>query len=328
MLLLIIKYLIFIICITLLTYFFLLNKSIKMEKRISNYSVESLKEENKNLVSFLQKKHNSLIKYIENSFSDTKYLKNSSNRYDKYVLVGDELNIVNFIIDKVLLGFLFDLLFVISLAFQDKIINIFELIIGFVIGYYMYDLYLYMNKKIKLKRIQNDILRAVIIMNNAFKSGKSIMQAVEIASKELPNPIKGEFEKIYQDLIYGLSTDVVFERFAKRIKLQEANYISSSLIILNKTGGNIIKVFDSIERTLLDRKKLETELKNATAASNLVVKVLTLIPIVFILVIKIISPDYFKPFFENSIGYASIIFIVILFMSFIYTVNKVMKVKV
>ena len=53
---------------------------------------------------------------------------------------------------------------------------------------------------------------------------------------------------------YGLSVDTVFERFARRVKLQEAVYVSSSLTVLNKTGGNIVEVFSSIEKLYLIRR--------------------------------------------------------------------------
>lgn len=172
------------------------------------------------------------------------------------------------------------------------------------------------------------MLRAVIVMNNAFKAGKSTLQAIEIASLDLPMPIAREFQKIYQDMSYGLSVDVAFGRFAKRVKLEEANYIASSLTILNKTGGNIIHVFSSIERTLFDKKKLESDLKNSTAASNLVVKVLMVIPIIFVLLIYVISPTYFEPLFSSTLGYMILLIIGLMFISYIYLLNKIMKVKV
>ena len=103
------------------------------------------------------------------------------------------------------------------------------------------------------------MLRAIIIMNNAFKSGKSTIQAVEIASKKLAKPISSEFKRMHQEMKYGLSVDVVFDRFAKRINLEEAEYLSSSLTILNRTGGNIVAVFNSIEKTLFDKMKLKEE---------------------------------------------------------------------
>ena len=61
-----------------------------------------------------------------------------------------------------------------------------------------------------------------------------------------------EFKKMYIDLTYGLELDVVFDRLSNRIKLDETKYMASSLVILNKTGGNIVKVFSSIERSFFE----------------------------------------------------------------------------
>lgn len=54
-------------------------------------------------------------------------------------------------------------------------------------------------------------------MNNAFKAGKSTIQAVEIAKNELPEPLKYEFRKIYNDMKYGLSVDVVFKDLLREL---------------------------------------------------------------------------------------------------------------
>ena len=117
-------------------------------------------------------------------------------------------------------------------------------------------------------------------MNNCFKAGKSTLQALKVASDELPYPLGDEFKKMYLDMKYGLSIDTVFERFARRVNIDEAIYLSSSLTILNKTGGNIVEVFSSIERTLFDKKKLKEEMKNISAALKVVVIILSIIPII------------------------------------------------
>ena len=165
-------------------------------------------------------------------------------------------------------------------------------------------------------------------MNNAFKVGKSILQAVTIVSNTLPKPISIEFKKIAGDMSYGLSADVAFSRFAKRVDLEEANFIASSLTILNKTGGNIVNVFSSIERTLFDKKKLESDLKNSTAASDLVVKFLMIVPIVFIILIYMVSPNYFDPLFSSVLGYFIIGIIILMFSVYLYLLNKILKVSV
>ena len=78
-------------------------------------------------------------------------------------------------------------------------------------------------------------------MNNSFKSGRSITQSIDTVAEELEGPMGEEFHIMSLELLYGLEIDVVFERFAKRIDMEEASYLTASLTILNKTGGDIIK---------------------------------------------------------------------------------------
>ena len=201
-----------------------------------------------------------------------------------------------------------------------------QVLFSLLVGFYILDIYLLIANKINKRKIENDMLRAIIIMNNAFKSGKSTIQAVEIASKKLPKPIGYEFKKISEEMQYGLAVDTVFDRFAKRVNIEEAEYLSSSLTILNRTGGNIVAVFDSIEKTLFDKKKLKEELKNSTTVSKLVTKILLFVPIVFVLIIYLLNPDYFDPFFASPLGYFLLIVILIMFIIYAYVLSRIVKV--
>lgn len=300
-----------------------LRRVVYLEKRIARYSLESLHEENISFFDYLCLKYHSFV----NKLNQNKTLNHYSKSYSKYQK-DFRVEPIYFIINKLITAILFTFLIIISSAIQGTNVNFIVFVICFVIGYYLYDVYLIFYKKNKKRQIKNSLLRAVIIMNNAFKAGKSTMQAVEIAAKDLPYPIKEEFEKIHQDITFGLSTDIAFNRFAKRVDLEEANYIASSLTILNQTGGNIVMVFSSIERTLFDKKKLESDLKNATAASNLVVKVLMIIPIIFTLLIYVVSPDYFSPLVSTPLGYMILLIILFMFIIYIYLLNKITKVRV
>ena len=216
---------------------------------------------------------------------------------------------------------------IIAMSIQGKLVTIFQILCSLIIGFYVLDIYLIMTTKVNRKKIEDEMLRAIIVMNNAFKSGKSTIQAVEIASKKLPKPIGYEFEKIYEEMKYGLSIDTVFDRFAKRINIEEAEYLSSSLTILNRTGGNIVAVFDSIEKTLFDKKKLKEDLKNSTTVSKLVVKILLFVPVIFALIIYILNPHYFDPFFASSLGYLLLGIIIIMFIVYAYLLSKIVKVN-
>ena len=310
--------------IAIITLFLRLNNAYKLEKRISKYSIRYNKRGD---ISLFDKVFNNYLLFVKSQRKKIgKLFPRLTRLYDKYS-VGSKYRAEDYIVHKLFISWLFIMLTIISVNAQGKFVTLFQLFVSFIVGFYMLDIYLIISSKINRKKIENDMLRAIIIMNNAFRSGKSTIQAVEIASKKLPKPISIEFERIYEEMKYGLSIDTVFNRFAKRINIEEAEYLSSSLTILNKTGGNIVAVFDSIEKTLFDKKKLKEDLKNSTTVSKLVVKILLFVPIIFTLIIYLLNPSYFNPFFASSLGYFLLFIIVFMFIIYAYLLNKIVKVE-
>ena len=136
-----------------------------------------------------------------------------------------------------------------------------------------------------------------------------------------------EFKKMYIDLTYGLELDVVFDRLSSRIKLDETKYMASSLVILNKTGGNIVKVFSSIERSFFERKKLNDELKSVTALSSFVFKILVAIPFIIFIMIYILNPSYFAPLVTTIIGKILLIIILLIYVLYIVIVRRLIRIR-
>ena len=302
----------------------------KKVKRISYYALNPIKDNSLSVSDKLINKYISFVKDMRKYVSKSEFLKKWSKKYEKYIKYTnrDKIKAIDFMTNKIIIAIVFVILTMFSQVFSLKMLGIYDYIINFFIGYFLLDIYLYFNKKKENKLISNELLRAIIIMNNAFKSGKSILQAIKIASEELPEPICDEFKKMYLDMKFGLSVDTVFDRFAKRVDLEEAVYVSSSLKILNKTGGNIVEVFSSIERTLFDKKKLNEELKNISSSPNMIVKILLFVPIVFVLLIYILDPSYFSPLFGSVLGYIIIGMIIMMFIIYALLLKRILKIEV
>ena len=308
----------------IVTFFIRINDTIRMEKRISKYTI---KGNNMNELSYydrIQYRYKSFVKKQRRKIN--KLFPNLVRKYDKYVTDGD-VRAVDYITHKLVLSVLFVMLTVVAMVIQGRFITTIQFIISLVLGFYILDIVLVIFNKFNKKKIENDMLRSIIIMNNAFKSGKSTIQAVEIASNKLSKPISSEFKRMHQEMKYGLSVDVVFDRFAKRVNIEEAEYLSSSLTILNRTGGNIVNVFNSIEKTLFDKMKLKEELKNSTTVSNLLIKILLVVPIMIVFLIYILNPNYFDPFFESTLGYILLCIVLILFIIYAYLLQRIVKVE-
>lgn len=318
----------FIIGITILL-FVVANEyqSIKLARRFDNFSMRSYNEHE---ISFFDKfilKLNHFIKKITNVLKKSHVLSDYAKHYEKYIAYKDTKESMDYISIKFILGFFFLVLNILVVAFGIQNINPISFLLTFLIGFFFIDILLIIEFKKKKKEIEEDLLKAIIIMNNSFKSGKNIMQAISTVKNELEGPIADEFKKIYMDITYGLSLEVVFNRFYERVKLEDAKYIAASLTLLNKTGGNIVHVFATIEKSFFNKKKMHDELNSLTASSIFVFRILVSLPPVFTLVIFVLNPTYFHPLFQSPIGIVLLVLILLLYSLYIVVIKKVLEVK-
>ena len=314
--------------IAMITYYiFTLMRKIKINDRLDKYTIKKNTKETPIFEEIFEFGHD-IVKGISKILYKSKFLDKYSLKYQKYIKKEDKNKIdkMDFVSKKFLIAIFFIIVVILYDVFRFQDVLFIQIIIAFLFGFYTLDLLMISTNKILEKKKHNDLLRAITIMNNSFKSGHSIMQSIKLVSDELDSELGLEFKKMYVDLTYGLSLDATFKRFESRVEMDEVKYITTSLKILNETGGDIVKVFESVEKTFFNNKKLDDELNNLTAASKMLYSVLLCIPVLFVLVIYFLDNTYFMPLFSNVVGYIVVIISIMLYITYIIVVKKVMKV--
>ena len=318
-------FLLIVICLLFIKYL----KSIKLEKRIAKYTIEPLNDNSLSLFDKFFLQYHKLVSKVGSLLGKSVFIEKYSKRYEKYIGIVDKTynKAIDLVASKLFIGIMFLGIAIFSRTIQSDVLSLYEIIIPITVGFFLPDLIYFSKYKVYRLRIENDLLQAIIIMNNAFKSGRSITQAIELVSVQLDGPMAEEFKKMSLELSFGLSIEDVFKRFSKRVELTEVTYLTASLSILNKTGGNIIKVFSSIERTLFSQKKLKLELASLTGSSKIIVYILFVVPILFVVFISIIDPTYFLPLITTPIGLIITTIVLVVYVIYIVVVRKIMKVR-
>ena len=264
-------------------------------------------------------------KCISSFLQKTKIFDDYSKKYQKYCRASLKEVPMDYMSDKVISGICLMLAVIVLNVFTHNKSSFLQMVTMFLIGFFLVDFYLNIKSRLRKKQIDNDMLKAIIIMNNAFQSGLSIMQAIYTVYHELDGPISEEFRKMYIDLTFGLTTEAAFERFNERVDNKEARYITTSLNVLNKTGGNIVQVFSSVERNSFTRKKLADELKSLSASAKAIFRILVVIPVLLFVVIILMNPSYFNPLLTTGIGLLVLLLCLVIYISYIIIIRKVVK---
>lgn len=300
-----------------------------LENRFKDYSLTSSIDETLPLFEKLIQYIWRLIRKFNLIVEKSELLKKYSKRFEKYISYNDldKRSGADYISIKFLISFLLGLIYIISSLLRFNFDGMFLLLI-MLLSFFVLDIVFMLEYKNRRKKIEDDLLNAIIIMNNAFKSGMNIMQAVSIVENELVGPIQDEFRKISMDIKYGLSLETVFERFYNRVKIEDVKYITSSLSLINKTGGNIIRVFGSIEKNFYDKKKIKDEMNSLTSSSVFMFRLLVIMPLILCLVIFMLNPEFFLPLITEGLGRIIILLIIVLYSLYIFVVKRIMKVDV
>lgn len=327
--LLIVQIILILLLFLILVYVIKVRHNIALEKKFNKYTIGRLQNKELSIFDKINIFINNFIKKVSSLIEKSHLLSKYGESYERHISY-DELETkkgIDYISTKIILGFVTLILYLITMMFQYVNISLIGLLLSYIIGFFIIDIYVSIEYRKKRKEISEDLLKAIIIMNNAFKSGMSIMQAIEIVKNELEGAIGDEFKKIYLDMSYGLTIETVFDRFYKRVRLDDAKFITTSLTLLNKTGGNIVKVFKSIEREFFDKKKLNDELKTATASSMFVYKLLLTIPFIICALIFILNPSYFNPLFKTQLGLLMLLLILLLYIMYAVIIKRIMRVE-
>ncbi len=328
--LLVVQIIAIILLFVVLVYIVKVRHNIALERKFNKYTVLPLHNKDMSIFDRINNFIKRIISRVSSIISSSKVLSKYGESYEKHISYDelDERSGIDYISIKLLLGIITVILYVITMMFQYVSISFAGLVLSFTLGFFLIDIFVQIEYRKRRRQISDDLLKAIIIMNNSFKSGMSIMQAIEIVKNELDGAIGDEFKKIYLDMSYGLTIETVFDRFYKRVKLDDAKFITTSLTLLNKTGGNIVKVFKSIEREFFDKKKLNDELKTATASSMFVYKLLLVVPFVICFLIFILNPSYFNPLFKTQIGLLVILLILLLYVMYAIIIKRIMRIDV
>ncbi len=326
----IVKIIIMILIIVALMFsFFLYLKntinSIKAEKRITRYSLSS-KEDHE--LSLFERLNNFGTKFIHNfglKLIKLKILKKYSHKYDKYLNSKNKTTTADYLAIKFFIGLLLLFLtFIMTIGYFDFKIFICY-IISFLIGFYLLDIILISNYQEEKAKLKEELLNIIVSYNNAFASGYTVFQATHLITKEYQGLVKTEFLKVEKDLTYGLSISEAFNRLYERVELQEVKYISTSIEILSKNGGDVSQIFKLLEKDFLNEKNLNEEIRIITSPLKVIYKISLFIPLIVFICIYLINKNYFNKLISNPISFSIFTSIILIYILYILIMKKALK---
>lgn len=217
---------------------------------------------------------------------------------------------------------------IIGLLSMDILVFLFLVIIGTFIGFKMPAMVLKMMKERRGKKIDAQLMDALILMSNALKSGLDIVQGFEMVARDLLPPISDEFALVLKNYQLGMPFEKALGIMEERVESKMLSYMIRAIVLQRQIGGNLTKVFERIVIDIREESKLEEKTKALTAQQRIQSIVVGIMPWIMVSIMFLFQPDVMIRFYSSPLGLFVLIFCIVWISIGMKVVAKLGKIRV
>ncbi|MBI5788653.1 MAG: type II secretion system F family protein [Candidatus Schekmanbacteria bacterium] len=206
--------------------------------------------------------------------------------------------------------------------------NILLALFGGGFGYCLPRIILKMIRKRRTKKLELQLVDALITLSSSLKAGFTVVQAFDMIATEYQAPISQEIGLLLQEYRLGIALDEALLNLTCRVKSQDLDLVVNSTIIARSLGGNLAEMFDRLAETIRRRMKIEGKIKSLTAQGKMQGVVVGILPFILGGLISFVNPDLMKPMFTTPAGYAAIGAILVMETLGALVIRKIVKIDI
>lgn len=200
--------------------------------------------------------------------------------------------------------------------------------VGILLGVFGPRMYVGMLKNKRLKTFNGELGDALNLMVNSLRAGYSVLQAMEVISREMPPPIAGEFGRVVLEIQLGLDFDVAMGNLFRRMPSADLDLVITAMSVQREVGGNLAEVLDAISFTIRERVRIKGEIKALTAQGKATGTIITVLPFALVLLISLINPGFIGPLYQEPCGWAMLGVSFVLIVIGYVIINKITDIEV
>ncbi|MFA5162148.1 MAG: type II secretion system F family protein [Elusimicrobiales bacterium] len=193
--------------------------------------------------------------------------------------------------------------FMIGGAFSGSLLAFFGLTgMGLYLGLHMP---MWVLNSLKLRRgrkIDVQLMDAIILLSNSLKSGLDIVQGFDLVARDLQAPISEEFGLVIKNYQLGATFERAMEGMEERVASRLLAYMIRAIVLQRQVGGNLTKIFERIVDYIREESKLEEKVKSLTAQQKIQSIVVGIMPWIMLGIMFMFQGELMSKFYFTPIG--------------------------
>ncbi|SFN81213.1 tight adherence protein B [Roseovarius lutimaris] len=158
----------------------------------------------------------------------------------------------------------------------------------------------------RMGMLEEQLPDAIELMVRSLRVGHPFSAAIGIVATEVSDPLASEFGIIADEAAYGRDMGEALKDMAERLDMQDLRFLAVAVTIQQQSGGNLAEILAGLAKVIRSRFRLFRRVKAITAEAKWSGKFLSGFPILALVGIQVIKPDYYDeamlhPFFIPAV---------------------------
>lgn len=188
--------------------------------------------------------------------------------------------------------------------------------------------YIAMLKTRRLKRFEEQLPDALLMVSGAMRAGASLNVALESMIKEQKPPLSQEFELMLREQRLGVDFDAALVNMEKRNPLQDFSLVVSGLRISREVGGNLAEILESLAHTLREKATMEGKIRSLTAQGKMQGLIMSCLPLLMMAALNWIEPKAMGTMFTTLFGWVTLSVIIVMIVIGYLFIRKITTIDV
>lgn len=143
---------------------------------------------------------------------------------------------------------------------------------------------------------------ALDLMCRAVRAGLPVMDAIEVAAREVAEPVGVELQRAIEEMQIGVDLDEAMQHTADRIRVPDFRFFAVALRLQRRTGGSLAETLGNLSDVIRRRKEIRQKARALTAESKASATVLGLLPFPIGGLLFFINPQLMSVLFDDPRG--------------------------
>ncbi len=188
--------------------------------------------------------------------------------------------------------------------------------------------YVFFKRWQRFSEFERLLPQALDMMVNALRAGHSLVSAIEIAAREIPDPVGTELKKTFDEQNFGLDLREAMLNLSQRVPLHDIRIVVTAILIQKEAGGNLAEILDKVAYIIRERFRIKRQVRVHTAQGRLTGWILTFLPPILAAGLYIVRPDHMSQLWRHEKGMRMIYAAVIMTIIGGLIIRKIVRIRV